>query len=238
MHFGFRAGFGNIVVTGLVPVTPLGKARAGLSGMAGTSPAMTNGSIMIFLRAVILCAATALVAGNALARPVHIVAYGDSMTAGWLVARHDAYPAQLQAALRKKGHDVVVDNAGINGATSRDALLHFDEAIAPDTDIALIEFGTNDLRRHIPISTVRSRVADIVRSLRERKIEVLVIGFAGLRLGAVARAQNVGYAEWNLPPGKYRARDHAHYNAQGYAIVVARMLPQIEGLIARVQARR
>ena len=71
------------------------------------------------------------------------------MTAGWLVARKDAYPAQLQAALRKKGHDVVVDNAGINGGTFADALLHFDEAIAPGTDIALIEFGTNDLRQHM-----------------------------------------------------------------------------------------
>jgi lysophospholipase L1-like esterase len=37
-----------------------------------------------------------------------------------------------------------------------------------------------------------------------------------------------------LPPGQYRARDHTHYNAQGYAIVVTRMLPQIETLIAHV----
>jgi acyl-CoA thioesterase-1 len=172
----------------------------------------------------------------ALARPVHIVAYGDSMTAGWLVAHNDAYPAQLQAALRKKGYDVVVSNAGINGATTRAALLHFDEAIAPGTDIALIEFGTNDLRRRTPMTAVRSHLTEIVRSLHERKIEALLIGFAGLKLGDVARAQDIAYAEWNLPPGKYRARDHAHYSARGYAIVVARMLPQVESLIARVNA--
>ena len=64
-----------------------------------------------------------------------------------------------------------------------------------------------------------------------------MIGFASLKLGDAARAENVAYAEWNLPPGKYRARDGAHYNAQGYAIVVARMLPQIEALIARVRPR-
>jgi acyl-CoA thioesterase-1 len=191
---------------------------------------------MIVLRALLLCAAIALFAGNALARPVHIVAYGDSMTAGWLVARQEAYPAQLQMQLRKKGYDVVVRNAGINGATTRDALLHFDEAIGPGTDIALIEFGTNDLGQRTPMAAVRSHLTEIVRSLRERKIEVLLIGFARLKLGDVARAQNIAYAEWNLPPGKYRARDHAHYSARGYAIVVARMLPQIEGLIARVQA--
>ncbi len=37
--------------------------------------------------------------------------------------------------------------------------------------------------------------------------------------------------------GKYRARDHAHYNAQGYAIVVGRMLPQVEALLKRVKER-
>jgi acyl-CoA thioesterase-1 len=179
----------------------------------------------------------ALLAPAAQARPVHIVAYGDSMTAGWLVARKKAYPAQLQAALRKKGHDVVVDNAGINGGTFTGALLHFDEAIAPDTDIALVEFGTNDLRAHASTKTVRARLSEVISALRDRKIEVLVIGFKNLNLGDVARAENVAYAEWKLPPGQYRARDHAHYNAQGYAIVVERMLPQIEALIARLKAR-
>ena len=83
------------------------------------------------------------------------------------------------------------------------------------------------------MKTVRARLTEIVRTLRARKIEVLVIGLGSLKLDDVARAQNVAYAQWNLPPGKYRARDHAHYNAQGYSIVVARMLPQIEILIAR-----
>jgi len=182
-----------------------------------------------------LVAALALlvIAAPALARPIHIVAYGDSMTAGWLVKPQEAYPAQLQAALRKKGFDVSVKNAGINGGTTRDALLHFDEAIAPDTDIALLEFGTNDLRRHASMKTVRARLTELTRSLRERKIEVMVIGFASLKLGDVARAAGAAYAEWDLPPGHYRARDHAHYNAQGYAIVVVRMLPQVERLIGR-----
>lgn len=47
----------------------------------------------------------------------------------------------------------------------------------------------------------------------------------------------VAYAQWDLPPGQYRARDNAHYNAQGYSIVVARMLPQVEALIARAAHR-
>jgi acyl-CoA thioesterase-1 len=190
------------------------------------------------VRLLVLSLAIGFSGAPALARPVHIVAFGDSMTAGWLVPRKDAYPAQLEAALRKKGHDVVVTNAGINGGTLRDALLSFDEAIAPGTDIAIIEFGTNDLRRRASMKIVRDRLREIIRSLRDRKIEVLVIGLASLKLDDVARANGVAYAQWNLPAGKYRARDNAHYNAQGYAIVVARMLPQIEDLIARRTAPR
>jgi len=192
-----------------------------------------RGTLKLFSAGLLLAA---LAVQPAQARPVHIVAYGDSMTAGWLVPHDQAYPAQLQRALRNKGYDAIVENAGINGGTFTDALLHFDDAIGPDTDIALIEFGANDLRAHAAMKTVRARLAEIVRSLRARKIEVLVIGFRSLKLGDVARAENVAYAEWNLPPGKYRARDHAHYNAQGYAIVVGQMLPQVETLIAKVRA--
>jgi acyl-CoA thioesterase I len=187
----------------------------------------------------LIAALAFLLAANSavFARTIRIVAFGDSATAGWLVPRQDAYPAQLQALLRKKSHDVVVTNAGINGGTFLDALLHFDEAITPGTDIAIVEFGTNDLRQRTSMKTVRSRLTEIVRALRARKIEVLVIGLGSLKLDDIARAENVAYAQWSLPPGKYRARDHAHYNAQGYAIVVARMLPQIEGLIVRAARR-
>ncbi len=172
------------------------------------------------------------------ARPITIVSFGDSATSGWLQPKKDAYPAQLQALLRKKGYDVTVENAGIAGDTTAGALRRFDAAIAPGTDIALVEFGTNDLRQHVPAQRMRANLAEIVRSLRKRGIEVLLIGLGRLDLADVAEAQQVSYAQWQLPPGKYRARDHAHYNAQGYAIVIERMLPQLEVLIARVKARR
>ena len=61
-------------------------------------------------------------AAPAAADPVRIVAFGDSATAGELVPRAQAYPAQLQAALRKKGYDVTVKNAGVNGGTLAGAL--------------------------------------------------------------------------------------------------------------------
>jgi acyl-CoA thioesterase I len=177
------------------------------------------------------------VAGTAFARPTHIVAFGNSATAGWLVARKDAYPAQLQNVLRKKGYDVVVKNAGIPGDTTAGALKRFDVAIDPGTDICIVEFGTNDLRMHIPAKRMRANLNAIVATLRNRHIQVLLIGLGSLNVADIAKANGVSYAQWKLPAGKYRARDHAHFNAKGYSIVIARMLPQVETLIKRASAK-
>ena len=172
------------------------------------------------------------------AAPLKIVALGDSATAGWLVARTDAYPAELQRQLRAKGHDVVVKNAGISGDTSAGALHRLDLAVDPDTKIVLVEVGTNDLRLHIPAAKMRANVTEIVRVLQKRRIVVLLIGLGSLDLSGIARAAHVPYAQFRLPPGKYRARDHAHFNAEGYRIVVTRMLPQVEALLAQIKAPR
>jgi lysophospholipase L1-like esterase len=172
---------------------------------------------------------------GATARPVHIVAFGDSATEGWLVPRKDAYPAQLQAALSKKGYDVVVDNAGVTGETTVAALKRFDSAIGPGTDIVIVEFGTNDLHHGVTTRRMHANLNGIIQTLRKRGIEVLVIGLGGLDLSGVARGNTVPYAQWKLPPGKYRARDNEHFSAEGYAILVARTLPQVEMLIRRVE---
>jgi len=193
-------------------------------------------SLAIMLRVVCLLSVTLLFTAGAAAAAVHIVAFGDSATSGWLVAREKAYPAQLQALLREKGYDVTVKNAGIAGDTAAGALKRFDMAIDPGTAICILEFGTNDLRSGASMKTVRARLAELIRSLHARRIEVLVIGLGKLDLAEVAMANDALYVQWKLPRGKYRARDGAHFNAEGYSILVGRMLPQIEALIQRVGA--
>lgn len=179
-----------------------------------------------------------LTASPASARAIQIVAFGDSLTSGWLLPRKQAYPAQLQDVLRKKGYDVVVKNAGIPGDTAKNALRRFDLAIDPDTDICIVEFGINDRRSGASRKTVQARVAEIVRSLRARGIAVLVLGLGGLSYDKLAAANGALPLKFTLPRGRYRARDGAHLNAQGYALLVKRMLPQVETLIRRVQASR
>jgi acyl-CoA thioesterase I len=164
---------------------------------------------------------------------VRIVAFGDSLTSGWLVPREQAYPAQLQAALRRRGYDVAVKNAGIPGDTAAHAIKRFDLAIDPGTDIAIVEFGINDRHGGASVAQVRARVAEIVRALRARRIQVLLIGAGGLNFADLAKTNDALYVEWKLPPHKYRARDGAHFNAEGYSILVARMLPEVETLLQR-----
>jgi acyl-CoA thioesterase I len=184
-----------------------------------------------------LITALALLMASTLAAPartVHIVAFGDSNTAGYLVAHDRAYPAQLQARLHTKGYDVAVSNAGISGDTTAGALARFDSAIGPDTDIAIVEFGINDLRRGISAATMRARLTQIIRTLKTRKIQVLLISSGPLKVADIARANGVLHAQWSVPKGQHRAGDGQHLNADGYAIVIGQMLPAIETMLARV----
>jgi lysophospholipase L1-like esterase len=190
-------------------------------------PGFNMGFAAVAMMALLLCAVSAQ------AKTIRIVVFGDSATYGYLVARNDAFPAQLEHALRARGYDVTVANEGVNGDTTAGALRRFDDAIGPRTDIAIVEFGTNDLRLRVPRKRVDANLTAIIKSLKARRVEVIVAGLGSLDLSAVARATGVPYAQWTLSPGRYRARDHAHFNAAGYRIIVSRMMPLVEAAIAR-----
>jgi acyl-CoA thioesterase-1 len=186
-----------------------------------------------------LCALGLCFIESAPAQTIHIVAFGDSSTQGPLVAPKDTYPAQLQAALRAKGHDVQVHNAGLVGDTTATALRRFDAAIPRMSNIAIVELGINDLRfARVPMNTIEENISRIVRTLQARRIQVLVVGIEELDLSAMAKAIDVPYVQHTLPPDRYRASDGEHLNAEGYAIMVERILPSVEALIARVRAAR
>lgn len=133
--------------------------------------------------------------------PITIVAFGDSATSGYLIPREDAYPAQLQRALRAKGYDVTVKNAGIPGDTTAGALKRLDLAIDPGTALAIVEFGVNDLRLRVPRAVMETRLGAIIDTLRRRHIDVLVIGYGGLDLSAVAARHHALYVAWHVAPG-------------------------------------
>ena len=86
---------------------------------------------------------TLLFAGSAYAQSIRIVALGDSNTAGFGVARQEAFPAQLETLLRTTGYDAQVLSAGISGDTTSGMLARLDSAAPPGTQIVIVQGGYN-----------------------------------------------------------------------------------------------
>lgn len=174
-------------------------------------------------------------------QPVHIVAFGDSNTAGFRVLDKNAYPSQLERALRAKGYDVRVKNSGISGETSGMGLRRFDRAIPQNTNVAIVYFGRNDLRWGIEAKKIRANIDTIVKKLTERGIRVLLVGLRTFDLSDVALQNGALYY-----PDFFKGVAHdgekdpqytlvldpiQHLNTKGYAVVVENLLPSVELLL-------
>src|SRR6266478_7929194 len=114
-------------------------------------------------------------------RIVNIVAFGDSLTAGYGLAANEAFPAQLQRALVAKGLAVNVVNAGVSGDTSSGGLARLDWSVPDGTDAVILELGANDMLRAVDPKVTREALTEIVRRLKARGIEVLLCGMLAPR---------------------------------------------------------
>ena len=188
-------------------------------------------------------------------RPVNIVALGDSLTAGYGLAANEAFPAQLQRALRAKGVAVNVVNAGVSGDTATGGLARLDWSVPDGTDAVILELGANDALRGFDPAITRKALDTMLHRLQERKIPVLLCGMiAPPNLGAeYGRAFNAIYPDLAGQTGailypffltgvaadsKLNQSDGLHPTAAGVAVIVARILPEVEELIARVNGSR
>ena len=108
-----------------------------------------------------------------------IVAFGDSLFAGYGVDKAEAYPAQLEAALRAAGVNARVTNAGISGDTSaagRQRLAFTLDAQEAKPDLVILELGGNDLLRGLSPDETRANFEAMLDELRRREIPVLLMG--------------------------------------------------------------
>ncbi|WP_421856179.1 arylesterase [Oricola sp.] len=112
----------------------------------------------------------------ATAEPVRGVALGDSLTAGYLLAPGEDYPAQLQAALGAAGYAVDLANAGVSGDTTSGGLERLDWSIPDGTDFVLLELGANDALRGISPDITRDNLDRMIERLQARDIDVVLIG--------------------------------------------------------------
>ena len=188
------------------------------------------------------------------ARTVRIVAFGDSLTAGYGLPASAAFPAQLEAALRAKGLDVSVENAGVSGETASQGLARLDWSIGEGTDAVIVELGANDMLRGLAPATARAALTQIVQRLKARGITVLLAGMrAAPNLGKpyqetfdrifpdLAAAEGVLLYPFFLDGvAGERAMvqpDGLHPTAEGVRRIVSGILPKAEELVAQVQAK-
>ena len=110
---------------------------------------------------------------------IDVLAFGDSLFAGYRLDRGEAYPARLQDALRERGLNVTVTNAGVSGDTTAAGLQRIDfvlDSMAGKPDLVLLELGANDMLRGLPAEEARRNLDTILQRLDERGIPVMVYG--------------------------------------------------------------
>jgi acyl-CoA thioesterase-1 len=189
------------------------------------------------------------------APPVKIVALGDSLTAGYGLPEKDGFVPRLQAALTAKGIAAVVTNAGVSGDTTADGLARLDWSVPEGTDAVMVELGANDMLRGFNPSVTRSGLDAILRRLTQRHVTILLCGMrAAPNLGPeYVRAFDSIYpdlaAKYSVPLYPFfldgvaanlslTQSDGMHPNAAGAGVIVGRILPKVEELIARVRSQR
>jgi acyl-CoA thioesterase-1 len=105
-----------------------------------------------------------------------IVFLGDSLTAGYGLARQEAVPALIQARLNKEGYQYEVVNAGVSGDTSAGGLSRLDWSLEGPVAILVVELGANDGLRGLPVSQMKDNLTEIITRAKQRGITVLLTG--------------------------------------------------------------
>ena len=105
-----------------------------------------------------------------------IVAFGDSLTAGYGVEPGKSYPDDLQRALDAAGYKYHVENQGVSGDTTTDGVQRLPEVLAAKPGIVILEFGGNDGLRGLPVTTTRSNLTQMVQTLQQAGIRILLAG--------------------------------------------------------------
>lgn len=108
-----------------------------------------------------------------------IIAFGDSLTAGFGIGRDEAYPAVLQALIDAEGYPYEVINAGVSGETSAGGVRRL-EWVLEDRDVAaiILELGANDGLRGLPPSEMKKNLNAIIDAAESREIPVLLAGLS------------------------------------------------------------
>jgi acyl-CoA thioesterase-1 len=198
---------------------------------------------------------TAAVAQTPSNGPVKLVVLGDSLSAGLGLPAADAFPAQLEKALKDKGLNVAIDNAGVSGDTTSGGLDRLDWSVPEGTQGVILELGANDALRGTDPKVTRAALDAIITRLKARHVAMLVCGMlAPPNYGADYAAQfNAIYPDlakkYGVPlypffldgvaaDSKLNQADGMHPTAAGVAVIVQKILPMAESFVRGIAAQK
>ena len=181
---------------------------------------------------------------------LRILMLGDSLTAGYGLPARDALPARLEAALRDRGLDVRIINAGVSGDTSAGGLARIEWALADRPHALVVALGANDALRAIDPSVTRSSLSRLLDVLDERRLPALLAGMMaprnlgrdyGARFDAIYPQLAARHGVLLYPflldgvatVAALNQADGLHPNAAGVEVIVGRILPSVLCLVRR-----
>lgn len=205
-------------------------------------------SVLLVMMATFLSAMVGL--SSARADMITLIALGDSLTAGFGLGSGEGFAPRLEQALKARGHDVKVVDAGVSGDTSSGGLARLDWAVQEGAGGVIVELGANDALRGVDPAVTERALDEILTRLAARNIPVLLTGMqAPPNMGSDYASQFNGlYAKL---AGKHGALlypffldgvaanpalnlpDGIHPTAGGVDVIVERILPMVEQLLER-----
>jgi acyl-CoA thioesterase I len=250
------------MVSGLMPVNDEGSMRLSMAGSYGSSRSVVEGLSPKFMHVIVwgsmlilaLSGVEPVFAQSAAAiatRPIKMVVLGDSLSAGHGLAGADAFPAKLQKALKAKGIDIEMTNAGVSGDTASGGRDRLDWSVPDKTQAVIVELGANDALRGIDPAVTRAALTEIVTRLKRREISVLLCGMLAppnygrdyaARFNAIypelARSTGVPlypfFLEGVAADAKLNQADGMHPTAEGVDIIVKNILPTVEAFLGTI----
>lgn len=179
------------------------------------------------------------------AAPMRILAFGDSLTAGYNLPPGQSFADQLEAALKAKGYDVTVIQGGVSGDTSSGGKARLDWVLGgAKADHVIVELGANDALRGIAPEQTEANIDAILTTLDDRRIKTLLAGmlappnlgpdygkrFNGLYPALAKKHQMPLYPfflDGVAAHPDLQLSDGMHPTAQGVGVMVKNMLPAI-----------
>ncbi len=237
----------------------LGRTYAGQAArrpdMGRTSMVRHDGrraALAFLIVSLLMTLVTPLRAQDTKTRPLTLVAFGDSLTAGYGLPADAAFPVQLEAALKAKGHAVTVANAGVSGDTATGGLDRVEWSVPDGTDGVILELGANDMLRGTDPAVTEKALDAIIAKLKTRGVPVLLAGMRaapnlgpdyGKRFDAIfpRLAERYGlilypfFLDGIAGDRGLNLADGLHPTRAGVARVVAGILPSVEDFLTRLR---